>query len=153
MSTDLFWEHACIHYTQTPDTMNPALRVDDTCRRRWAHTRRANWMIQSEGLLIHEPDELLVGDIVDVAARERPPVRSRIVIHWDGLEEFLEGWTPDDLETNTNADQKNIPVVFALVAQVLRVDDRYSDVWSASIQIYYARAARRNLRASKTSLL
>lgn len=80
-------------------------------------------MIQCESLLIHEPDELLVSDIVDVAAREGPPVRSRIIIHWDGLEEFLESWTPDDLETNTNADQENISVVCTLVTQVLRVDD------------------------------
>lgn len=85
-------------------------------------------MIQGEGLFIHEPDELLVSDIVDVAAREGPPVRRRIVIHRNGLEEFLEGWTPDDLETNTNADQKHIAVVFTLVAQVFRVDDRFSDV-------------------------
>ena len=116
MSTDLFWKHTCIHHTETLDTMDSAFRVDNACRCQRAHTGRAHRVIQSEGLLIHESNELLISDVLDVAAREGPPVRTWIVIHRDGFKEFLEFWTLDDLKTDANADQKNSPVVVSVVA-------------------------------------
>lgn len=104
MPAELFWENACIHNTEAFDTMHLALHINNTCGRRWAHARCADWMIKCKCLFLHEANQVLVRDVVDVAAGVRPPVRRRVIIHRDWLEELLEGWASNS-ETDTQACQ------------------------------------------------
>lgn len=103
--------------------MNVTLQVDHTVGRGRAHACGADWVVESKGLFIHEASELLVGDLIDATAGVWPPVRGRVIVHGDGFKEFLEGWASHDLETDAQRSQKYRPVIVALVAEILWIDN------------------------------
>lgn len=74
MPTDLFREHTGIHNAKSINTMNLAFEVHNARSGRGSHARGTDGMVQSESLFVHELQELIVGDIVDIAARVGPPV-------------------------------------------------------------------------------
>lgn len=123
MPTDLLREDTSIHDTQATDTVHAAVQVDHAVSRGRAHACSAHGMVQREGLLVHVVLELLVGDLVDVAAGVRPPVRGLVVVGGDGLQELLEGWAAHDLKADTQARHENLTVVVFFVAEVFGIDN------------------------------
>lgn len=150
MSTNLLRKHTRIHHPQPPNAVHPTLGIDNAVLRRRPHARRADGVVQREGLRVHEPQQLLVGDVVRVAAGVRPPVGGWVVVYGDGFEVFLEGRAVDDFDADAEADEEDVAVVAAFVAEVFRVDNG----WTISYRPHMSnRPMVGNLRGSKTSRL
>lgn len=102
--------------------MNPTLGINNAILSGRPHTGRADGVVQREGLLVHETQQLLIADIVRVAAGVRPPVGGRVVVYGHGLEVFLEGGAVDDFYAHAQPDEEDVAVVAAFVAEVFGVD-------------------------------
>lgn len=123
MPTNLFREDTSIHDTQALNTVHATVRVDDAVLRRRAHTCSTDGVVQREGLLVHVVLELLIGDLVDVAAGVRPPVRGLVVVGRDGFQELLEGRAACDLQADTQGREEDLTVISFFVTEVLGVDN------------------------------
>lgn len=89
MPTNLLRENTSINHPKPIDAMHATLQVHHAVFIRRAHPRCANRVVQRKRLFLHEWNQLLIGDIVNVAARVRPPVIGRVVVVLNGLEKLL----------------------------------------------------------------
>lgn len=128
VSTDLLGEDTGIDDAQPVHAVHAAVEVDDVGGRVGSHAGAADGVVQRKGLLLHEDEKLLVGNLLRVGAGCGPEDVVGVVVGRRDLDKLLPVLAAGDLDGEAERCEHDLAVVVALVAEVLGVDDGCSGV-------------------------